>query len=221
MFYPILRAASILLICGTLVRCNSAADEAFTAMDQLLKSENLSHSDSLEYRFNEGTFAYLEKVQDLAKRNNMPGLEALGKEHDCPITTTILGKTLQPIAIDSSGSLMEPGSVMFLLDLMGFGIYRHSLEQPFKAYEAVEASNDQALINVTVPTGVGNAKLLFAFRMEKEGDRWKLDYPSTLRYHEAIFRQSMKRQGLSVTEFADQYINSENSQLEFHYRASM
>ena len=219
MFYFILRAASMLLICATLVHCNSAADEAFTAMDQLLKSENLSHADSLKYRFTEATFAYLDKVQDLARRNNMPGLEALGKEHDCPVTTTILGKTLQPIAIESSGSRMELGSVMFLLNLLDYGIYRHSTNQPFKAYEAVEATSEEALINVTVPTGVGNAKLLFGFRLEKEGDRWKLDYPSTLRYHEAIFRQSMMRQGLLVIEFADQYINSDNSQMEFRYRA--
>ena len=219
--HPSIRVFFLLLLCGTFYRCTSASDEAFSAMETLLGSESLSHADSVAHHFNENTFAYLEEVQALVRADDMHGLEALGKQNDCPITTTIIGKSLQPIVADSTGEAWKTSTVMVLLDLMDFGIYRHSEEFPFRTYEVLEATDEQARVNVTVPTGSGNAKLLSTFRLDKEGDHWKLDYPSTLRFHEAVFRQAVKRRGISVAQFADEYLQSNGSAIEFSYRSSL
>ncbi|MGB3799058.1 MAG: hypothetical protein WA952_04540 [Lewinella sp.] len=213
----------ILLLCSTLLclsffSCGGEGEQVFAKAESIFASRSLLDEDSLHHHFNANTVEFLTEVGELTAANNIPGLEALGERNQCPITTVLLGQAIQRIFSDSAENI-SASNVIVLMSLMDLGVFRNSEDLALKPYEIGSVDENVATVKVTVPTGYDNTKILTEYTFNKEEEKWKLDLPSTLKFHDNLFRKLNKKQGLPIPVFAEQYLDSESSTIQFRYRS--
>ena len=199
--------------------CSGAGevDDTFTRIVNLHASDDRS---GLEEFYDEDTHHYLDQLVKFAKSNNVEQARLLGREYKLPISTLLLYHVITvPVSQrDTTNSSFASKEFLWLyMSMTGMGIYRHTSEHQIKIHESAKIYGDVAELQVAVPTG-SNARLGSTYIFNREGDRWKLNFPSTMGTIEKVHIQNQRRSGLSIEEYVQMIGEQPEEEIQFQYR---
>ncbi len=202
-----------------LVSCSdNGVEQKFNAINQMILEGPM---DSVYTAFDEESHEYLKDLLQLAQEKNIAGAEFLGRRLNIPISTLVLYEYLQAPGEESNDSTEElyqsETLLKFILQLTQVGIFRTQAGTPLRFHELEYSNSSSAAATIAVPTGNGPF-ILTTFQFHREGDEWKLNFPSTMGVMEKIYAQGQRASLQTSQEYARTIKASTAETFNFKYR---